>query len=138
MWYVWLVFCKEKSSNFILKISEYPFVMKYGLFPMGTPRSIIVKKDENVPPFPWKVAAENPYKGLLLCRVLPPYKMNPAELPPLLPYFCLQSNKLYFPLCAKCADIQQIESCSHSMLERSWVGGFTHLELNKVKKWRKN
>lgn len=110
--------------------------MKYGQFPFGPPRLIVVHELPAglLDPFPWTREEQNPFQGLLLCRVLPPQEgMKPPELPPLLPYYSERNKKLYFPLCAACADKQIATArCQHGPEQRSWIAGFTHLELNKA------
>ena len=63
--------------------------MKYGEFPIGQPQLVVVNElpRGELEPFPWTRPEQNPFRGLLLCRVLAPRMMNPAALPPLLPYF---------------------------------------------------
>ena len=108
--------------------------MKYGEFPIGQPQLFVVNELPRVElePFPWTRPEQNPFRGLLLCRVLAPRMMHPAALPPLLPYFSERRKKLFFPLCALCADQQSMEPCTHMDCERSWLAGFTHLELAKA------
>jgi len=80
------------------------------------------------PPLPWSRPSHNPYRGLLLVRVLPPQDLAL----PLLPYRT-RDGRLTFPLCASCAeDRRQRHLCEHrSWLARSWVAAFTHVELNR-------
>nr|CAD2204285.1 unnamed protein product [Meloidogyne enterolobii] len=79
-------------------------------------------------PLPWTSPEHNIYKGLLLVRVQPPNFMN-GNLPPVLPYRT-HDGRLTFPLCAKCADNRQQRPCTHGERERSWLTGYTHVELN--------
>jgi len=69
------------------------------------------------------------YLGILLVRVLAPQTLRRALLP-----YRTKDGRLTFPLCAKCADeMRQLEPCPHqALLERSWVSGFTHIELNRA------
>lgn len=108
--------------------------MKYGQFPVGQPELVVCNELPRgiLEPFPWTTPEQNPFRGILLCQVLPPRAMLPAELPPLLPYFSKCRGKLFFPLCAKCADLQSLDQCAHTDGERCWMAGFTHLELAKA------
>lgn len=83
---------------------------------------------------PWTAPKHNPFKGLILCRVLPPRQMSPPELPPLLPYKCERTGLLLFPLCSACCERPQSANrpCQHSAKQRSWLSAYTHLELNKA------
>lgn len=51
---------------------------------------------------------------------------------PLLPYRT-KKERLVFCLCAKCADNEvKDNNCKHSVKQRSWISGYTHVELNKA------
>jgi hypothetical protein len=111
----------------------YPYVMKYGEFPVGPPRLVVVKElpPGFLPAFPWTRPEDNPFRGLMLCKVMAPRAMQPPQLPPLLPY--ISQGKLFFPLCARCADDRRVQQgCPHTVEQRSWVSGFTHLEVNRA------
>uniref|UniRef100_A0A1I8BUV6 DNA-directed DNA polymerase n=1 Tax=Meloidogyne hapla TaxID=6305 RepID=A0A1I8BUV6_MELHA len=103
--------------------------MKSKEFPIGHP--VVLTREtllspQNAP-LPWTNPQHNTYKGLLLARVLPPTTMY--GLPPLLGYRT-HDGRLTFPLCAACADNKQ--QCHHIDKKRSWVAGYTHVELNKA------
>ena len=113
------------------KVSLYPYVMKAREFPIGYP-DVLTRETLTQPPnaiLPWTHPRHNRYKGLLLVRVLPPTSMN--GLPPLLGYRT-HDGRLTFPLCSSCADNKQQQQCRHSMKQRSWISGYTHVELNKA------
>lgn len=66
------------------------------------------------------------YTGLVKCRVTPPRGL-------LIPVLPLRSNgKLTFPLCHPCVEGMNQTPCEHTPLERSWVGTFTSVELQKA------
>ena len=90
----------------------YPFVNKTARYPIGHPE--IVTKDFDT--------IDN-YFGLAKARVLPPNNL----LHPILPR--RSAGKLKFALCAKCADTQQLQPCRHNLLERSFIGTWTTIEL---------
>ena len=83
----------ESSSEEIKYIdvcSLYPYVCKYGLFPLGHPT---IYSQENID-------KDNirQYCGLIKCKVLPPTNMYH----PVFPQKC--SQKLMFPFCRSCAE----------------------------------
>ena len=66
------------------------------------------------------------YLGLVKCKVTPPRGHHLPVLP-------LRSNgKLTFPLCKPCTDQMIQTPCEHTPEERSWVGTFTTIELEKA------
>ena len=104
--------------------------MKTGDFPAGHPEVLTRERlIPESPPLPWLRPVHNPYRGLLLVRVLPPQDLAL----PLLPYRT-QDGRLTFPLCSSCAESrQQRRPCEHrNWIERSWVAAFTHMELNRA------
>ena len=79
----------------------------------------------------WDNSMDNPYKGLLKVKVLPPRDL----LHPVLPIKF--DERLLFPLCRTCAihykdrpTLLADYRCSHNDDERSFVTTTTHLELN--------
>lgn len=111
-------------------MSLYPYVMKALPFPVGNPRVITRETllQEGGPPLPWR--APQPYRGLLLVRVLPPLGARALRVP-LLPYRT-RDGRLAFPLCARCADNCQQRACRHTDRQRSWTAAYTHAELNRA------
>jgi hypothetical protein len=117
--------------------------MKYTSFPLGHPRVLTREQLDppTIPLLPWTRVEHNPFKGFLLCRVLPPrgvqQQQNMADninndwFLPLLPMRTL-SGRLVFPLCAKCGEQQRQRTCPHGEQERSWITAYTHVELNKA------
>ena len=103
----------EGEADYIDFTSLYPYIQKYGKFPLGHPQIIT----ENFNSF------EN-YFGLCYCRIIPPRKLYH----PVLPYHA--NGKLLFPLCAKCAHSSQQEMCIHSDSERCLEGTWVSLEIN--------
>ena len=89
----------------------YPYIQKYGKFPIGHPE-ILTENIQNI---------EN-YFGIIYCRVLPPGKLYL----PVLPY---HSNGK-FPLCATCANEHLLTNCNHSDEERCLESTWVSLELN--------
>uniref|UniRef100_A0A914MVR5 DNA-directed DNA polymerase n=2 Tax=Meloidogyne TaxID=189290 RepID=A0A914MVR5_MELIC len=121
---------EDEEILYIDIVSLYPYVMKARSFPIGHP-NVLTRDTLLLPPnnpLPWTSPEHNIYKGLLLVRVQPPNFMN-GNLPPVLPYRT-HDGRLTFPLCAKCADNRQQRPCTHGERERSWLTGYTHVELN--------
>ena len=101
--------------------------MKYGEFPVGYPE--IHSRETFAGAQEWTRPEDNPYKGLIYCRVRAPNTLQR----PLLPYRTAD-GRLVFPLCRRCADERnQLQTCPHTVdKDRCWAEGFTHLELNKA------
>ena len=99
-----IVLCHEGYVDFT---SLYPYIQKYGAFPIGHPE-IITQNFKSL---------EN-YFGIIYCRIVPPEDL----FLPVLPF--RSNNKLVFPLCSKCA-VENIKKCNHSdeerALENTWV-----------------
>ena len=92
----------------------YPWVCKYGIFPLGHPK-VYYKSDipDNV-------------QGLLKCKVLPPARLFHPLLPSRI------NGKLMFTLCRKCAEEGCQEDCIHTNEERALTGTWITLELEKA------
>ena len=111
------LFCEPKPSEQIRYVdftSLYPYICKYGLFPVGHPK---LHWGNNIP---------DDVQGLLKCRVLPP----PTLYHPVLP--CRINGKLMFPLCYTCALNSAQVPCRHSDDDRAFVGTWVTLELEKA------
>jgi len=99
--------------------SLYPYVNKYGIYPIGHPEII----SDN---FKSISKSDRPYLGIMKLKILPP----PNLLHPLLP---MRSNgKLLFPLCKCCAQNEQTEPCQHTVAERALTGTWTTMEIYKA------
>lgn len=116
--------------------------MKYCSFPIG--QAEVLTREQLCPPrcpaLPWTQEQQNPFKGFLLCRVLPPRGIvhhpedddNTNWFLPLLP-MRTRKGRLVFAQCARCAERQQQQQpCAHGDEDRSWIAAYTHLELNKA------
>lgn len=95
-------------------------------FPVGVPR-VLKREHFDGLRFPWTASTDNPYRGMLYCRVLPPRDLRI----PVLPYKTF-SGALMFPLCAKCAEDANQRECNHLERQRQWIWGGAHVELNKA------
>ncbi len=99
-----------------LKLSLYPAVMKYGIYPLGHPKIIAENFDYS-----------KKYFGIIKCSILPPQNLYLPVLP-------LNINKkLIFTLCFKCASEQKNNfNCAHSEEERALNGTWVSLEIDKA------
>jgi hypothetical protein len=95
--------------------SLYPFVVKRKKYPTGHPIRLTKNFDTNI----------SNYDGFIFCKILPPQNLYFAVLPVRL------RNRLVFPLCYKCAQLQSLEECNHSDNERCIVGTWTTMEIKK-------
>ena len=94
--------------------SLYPYICKYVLFPLGHPKVY------------WGDQIPDVVQGLIKCKVCPPPNLFHALLP------CRIKGKLMFPLCYTCALHCIQVPCTHSDEERSFVGTWVSLELDKA------
>jgi hypothetical protein len=95
--------------------SLYPYVMKYGRYPLGHPTMIT----ENFDP-------SKKYFGLIKCKILAPRGLYM----PILPYSC--NGKLMFTLCRSCSEKQNQNKCVHSDEQRAFVGSFVTMEVDRA------
>jgi len=103
----------EDSIRYEDVCSLYPWVCKYGRFPVGAPQ---ILRGDDIP---------NNLLGLLHCKVLPPRQLFHPVLPARL------GGKLLFALCRTCAESRCPESCPHEDPEdRAFVGTWISLELD--------
>ena len=96
--------------------SLYPYVQKYGIFPIGHPT--LITENFNNRPF-------KEYFGVIKCKILPPKQLYT----PLLPAHI--NNKLVFSLCSECASTKSAV-CTHSDDERALKGTWVSLEIMKA------
>jgi hypothetical protein len=104
----------EGKAGYIDFTSLYPYIQKYGIFPLGHPQ-IITENFKEI----------NSYFGLVYCTILPPRNLYI----PTLPYHV--NGKLLFPLCAVCAT-EQLKSCIHTDAERELEGTWVTLEVDEA------
>ena len=101
-------------------ISLYPWVCKYGQFPVGHPK-VYHKGDKEMP------TDMTTIHGLVKCTILPPRNL----FHPVLPY--RHNKKLTFPLCRSCVEELNQSSCQHtSRKERALTGTWVSLEIEKA------
>ena len=98
-------------------ISLYPYICKYGNFPVGHPKVYVFV---DCPPNCLD------REGIMKCKVMPPRKLY-HQVPP---YKC--NFKLMFPLSSACANTVKQGSCTHYDEERCIVGILIADELRKA------
>lgn len=111
--------CGEgEQINYVDVCSLYPYVCKYGKYPIGHP-TIHVGDQECI-----EQGME--VDGLLKCKVLPPQNLYHPVLP------TRMNNKLMFVLCRTCGETQNPNDCDHSSEERELSGTWTMVEIRKA------
>jgi hypothetical protein len=109
---------KNHKLRYIDVCSLYPTVMFYDYYPVGHPIKIFNPEQYNPDWF-----------GFIKCKVIPPRGLYHPVLP------CKintgKSEKLLFTLCYKCPK-SKFQKCFHNENERSIIGTWTTLELNKA------
>ncbi|XP_071964130.1 uncharacterized protein [Antedon mediterranea] len=106
-----------EEINYIDYTSLYPYVNKYGTYPVGHPE-IDDRKDMSTD--------INEYFGLIKCTIEAPKNL----FHPVLPY--RSNGKLMFALCRTCVDSQQQTACNHSGTDREFTGSWATIEVAKA------
>jgi len=97
--------------------SLYPFIEKYGKFPIGHPQILTENLDYS----------KNKYFGIIKCKILPPRKLYIPVLPARI------NNKLIFTLCYTCAyETNHTGICTHNDNQRTIFGTWVSLEVDKA------
>jgi hypothetical protein len=99
--------------------SLYPFVNKYGKYPVGHPRI-------HVGPEACALLDIQTLEGLVKCTVLPPQDLYH----PVLPYKC--DGRLTFPLCRTCVEESCQTECEHEPEDRQLTSTYVADELRKA------
>ncbi|XP_031342123.1 uncharacterized protein LOC116170010 [Photinus pyralis] len=100
--------------------SLYPYVNKYGKYPLGHPRVLVTPEELHS-------CNLNTIEGMVKCTVLPPQNLYH----PVLPYRC--HGKLMFPLCRTCCETMNQGECEHNDDEdRRFTGTYVADELRKA------
>ncbi|KAJ8914447.1 hypothetical protein NQ315_011388 [Exocentrus adspersus] len=101
--------CKDDEQiKYVDVCSLYPWVCKYGKFPIGHPE-VVVGEDCS------KLNMET-VEGVIKCKILPPENLYHPVLP-------MKANgKLMFVLCRTCGETMNLEECNHSREERALLG----------------
>jgi hypothetical protein len=111
--------CTEgESIQYVDVCSLYPWVCKYGKYPVGHPTIYVGDKECR--------QRGLDVEGLLKCKVLPPSNLYHPVLP------AKMNAKLMFVLCATCGDGQVQDDCNHESHDRALVGTWTMDEIRKA------
>jgi hypothetical protein len=113
----WYRVKEGEEIRYVDVISLYPYICKYGKFPVGHPKVYV---GTDCPPDCLD------REGIIKCKVLPPRKLYH----PVLPY--KSNSRLMFPLCSACADAMNQGDCTHSDEERCIVGTWVVDEVSKA------
>lgn len=99
--------------------SLYPWVCKYGKFPVGHPKLYVGNTE-------CRKINLSKINGLIKCKILPPQNLFHPVLPQ------KQNGKLMFSLCSRCSEIQNVGNCSHSDEQRAISGTWVIDEVLKA------
>ncbi|XP_030761194.1 uncharacterized protein LOC115886248 [Sitophilus oryzae] len=111
--------CREgETIKYVDVCSLYPWVNKYGKYPVGHPEVIVGSE---------KCSKLNLFEtdGLIKCKILPPQQLTHPVLPVKL------NDKLMFVLCYACAKVG-VKDCGHSDEERAICGTWVIDEVVKA------
>lgn len=116
---------KQEQIHYVDVCSLYPWVCKYGSYPIGHP-DIYVGNTE------CEQRGMNA-EGLLKCKVIPPVHIYHPVLP------VKMNDKLMFVLCRTCGELasdgknnEDENECQHTEEERALVGTWTMQEIRKA------
>ncbi|XP_049823361.1 uncharacterized protein LOC109607458 [Aethina tumida] len=111
--------CNEgERIKYIDVCSLYPFVCKYGRFPLGHPTIHVgsAAQDINL----------STVDDMVKCKILPPTQLYHPVLP------VRMKGKLMFALCNSCGESSQQRECCHSEEERLFTGTWVIAEVLKA------
>lgn len=109
---------KEETIKYIDVCSLYPWVCKYGKFPIEHPQVFIGHKE-------CTELNLQETDGLIKCKILPPQNLYHPVLPKKM------NNKLMFVLCQTCGETMNYEQCTHSEDQRALTGTWVIDEILK-------
>ncbi|XP_049823364.1 uncharacterized protein LOC126265567 [Aethina tumida] len=109
---------KGERIKYIDECSLYPFVFKYGRFPLGHPTIHVgsAAQDTDL----------STVDGMVKCKILPPTQLYHPVLP------VRMKGKLMFALCNSCGESSQQRECCHTEEERSFTGTWVIAEVLKA------
>ncbi|KAK4880439.1 hypothetical protein RN001_008585 [Aquatica leii] len=110
---------ENESIRYLDVCSLYPFVNKYGKYPVGHPK-IHVGNDV------CKQLSLDVVEGIIKCTVLPPTSLYHPVLP------CRMHGKLMFILCRVCGENMFNGDCCHTDDERKFTGTYVADELREA------
>lgn len=109
---------QDEKIKYVDVCSLYPWVCKYGKFPVGHPKVYVGKEC-------LKVNLEK-IDGAIKCKILPPQQLYHPILP------AKMNNKLMFVLCRVCGEEMNQGVCIHTAEERALVGTWVVDEVIKA------
>ena len=104
---------ENEEIRYIDYTSLYPFIQKYGIFPIGHPEIITENFDYD----------NSNYFGLIKLDIIPPVNLYIPVLPTRI------DGKLFFTLCRTCAELKLVH-CEHNDNQRSITGTYCTLEVD--------
>ncbi|XP_018576210.1 uncharacterized protein LOC108914802 [Anoplophora glabripennis] len=107
---------EDEKIKYVDVCSLYPWVNKYGKYPVGHPE-VILGDDCNRLDL-------NKTDGIIKCKILPPQELYHPVLP------LKSNNKLMFPLCRTCCQ-HMSDECEHTEDERALTGTWVIDEVLK-------
>lgn len=110
--------CRNERIKYLDVCSLYPWVCKYGKFPVGHPQVFVGQDCEKLNLME--------IDGLIKCKILPPTNLFHPVLP------SKKNDKLMFVLCNACGDDLNTNDCNHSELERALTGTWVLDEIKKA------
>ncbi|XP_049818063.1 uncharacterized protein LOC126264380 [Aethina tumida] len=111
--------CNEgERIKYIDVCSLYPFVCKYGRFPLGHPTIYVGSAARDID--------LSTVDGMVKCKILPPAQLYHPVLP------VRMKGKLMFALCNSCGESSQQRECCHTEEERLFTGTWVIAEVLKA------
>lgn len=117
----------DEEIHYVDVCSLYPYVCKYGKFPIGHPTLIV--GDEECRRITGPQYNLNGIEGFVKCTVCPPNDLYHPVLP------INKKGKLMFILCNACADELSSTPCNHSDKQRCLSGTWVVDELREAVKF---
>lgn len=106
---------EDEKIKYVDVCSLYPWVCKYGKFPIGHPEVYLFDECKNLD--------LQKIDGLVKCKVLPPQNLYHPVLP------LKMNDKLMFVLCNKCGLKMNQGTCDHEIEERTLLGTWVVAEV---------
>ncbi|KAJ8969906.1 hypothetical protein NQ317_009131 [Molorchus minor] len=111
--------CKPgEKVKYVDVCSLYPWVCKYGKFPIGHPKVLVGEQCKQT-----NLKTTN---GLIKCKTLPPQELYHPVLP------TKMNDKLMFVLCRVCGETMNDKECNHSETDRALTGTWVIDEIVKA------
>ncbi|KAJ8933580.1 hypothetical protein NQ318_015967 [Aromia moschata] len=107
-----------KKIKYVDVCSLYPYVNKYGKYPVGHPEVLVGDDCKNLD--------LNQADGLIKCKILPPSDLYHPVLP------TKMNNKLMFVLCRTCGEELNALECCHNDEDRALTGTWVIDEVVKA------